>query len=152
MPAENNAQILIRLAKSEDAQRIAVLCYLLGYSTSEEQVQKRLKLLSNNQEHIVYVAYLPDEPVIGWVHVYVIKSLVVGSAALIGGLIVNPEYRSRGAGRLLMQNAEQWAKEQGCETLQLRSNVVRQEAHHFYEQIGYTAFKTQLAFYKDLSN
>ncbi len=152
MQAENKPQILIRSARSGDAQWIAVLCNLLGYPTSEQEVQKRLELLGNDEEHVVYVAYLPDEPVIGWVHVHVLKSLVVSSVAILGGLIVNQNYRGRGVGRLLMQHAEQWAKEHNCDTIQVRSNIVRQEAHRFYEKVGYTPFKTQLALQKDLNN
>lgn len=59
-------------------------------------------------------------------------------------------YRQAGIGRLLMRSAEQWAREKGCEAITLRSNVLRQEAHIFYEKIGYRRIKTLLAFYKPL--
>jgi len=151
MQAENRPQILIRKAISTDAQRIAVLCHLLGYPTSEQKVHERLKLLGNKQEHIVYVAYLLDEPVIGWIHVHVLQSVMLDSRAVILGLIVNPDYRGCGAGHLLIQHAQQWAKEQGCDTILVRSNIVRQQAHQFYEKVGYIPFKTQLVLHKDLN-
>ncbi len=151
MQEDNRPPVQIRSAKFEDAERIAMLCKLLDYPTSKQEVQKRLNLLAEEEEHIIYIAYLLDEPVIGWVHVHALKSLVVGYLAVIGGLIVHPNYRGRGVGRLLMQFAEQWAKAQGCDSILVRSNVVRQEAHRFYEKIGYTQLKRQLVLHKKVS-
>lgn len=34
----------------------------------------------------------------------------------------------------------------------IRSNMLRQEAHQFYEKVGYQAFETQLTFRKELAN
>lgn len=147
---QNKAQVLIRSARTEDFAPIALLCQQLGYSTSKQEVQERLKRLERDTEHVLYIAYLPDEPVIGWVHVYVSESLLVDRRAEIGGLIVNEHYRRYGVGRLLMQQAEQWAREQGCDALYVRSNVVRQEAHIFYQKIGYVSIKTQLVLRKAL--
>ncbi len=36
-----------------------------------------------------------------------------------------------------MQQAEPWAKERGCRSVRLRSNVVRPRAHTFYESLSY---------------
>jgi GNAT superfamily N-acetyltransferase len=151
MQTENTDQILIREANLTDAQRIAALCDLLGYPTSEEKVSDRLKSLASSQEHIVYVAYLPNEPILGWVHAHVLELVILEKLAVIFGLIVDPNYQRCGAGRLLMQCAEQWAKEQGCESILVRSNVMRQEAHEFYEKIGYVRLKTQLVLSKELN-
>ena len=94
---------------------------------------------------------MPNEPVVGWVHIHVLQSVVLERPAVILGLIVNPDYRRCGAGRLLIQHAQQWAKEQGCETILVRSNVMRQQAHEFYEKVGYVLLKTQLVLSKDLN-
>jgi len=51
-------------------------------------------------------------------------------------------------GRLLMQQAEQWAREQGYSEVILRSNVIRARAHKFYESLGYTPIKSQKVFRK----
>lgn len=45
--------------------------------------------------------------------------------------------RRSGAGHRLMQAAEQWAREQGCWAIYLRSHVSRADAHQFYHKIGY---------------
>lgn len=50
-----------------------------------------------------------------------------------------------------MERAERWAREQGCWAIYLRSNVVREGAHAFYERLGYERVKMQLALRKALS-
>ena len=114
---ENRVQVQIRSATTEDIASIALLCQELDYSTSEQDVQKRLKRFEQDAERVVYVAYLPNESIVGWVHVYISESLLTGRRAEIDGLIVNELYRSCGAGRLLMQSVEQWAKQQGCDSV-----------------------------------
>jgi GNAT superfamily N-acetyltransferase len=47
-----------------------------------------------------------------------------------------------------MNAAEQWARGQGYERMRLRSNVVRSEAHGFYEALGYKCSKTSRVFEK----
>lgn len=70
--------------------------------------------------------------------------------AQVGGLVVDAAHRTQGIGRELMLAAERWAVERGCVSVDVRSNVVRKDAHIFYERIGYRNAKTQYAFRKRL--
>ena len=87
---------------------------------------------------------------VGWVQVFGRQLLVVDRHAEIGGLVVDEGYRGRGVGGLLMELAEDWARAWGCETLYVRSNVVREDAHRFYEGAGYHLIKTSRVFLKEL--
>ena len=146
----DSGQANIRLAWAEDAERIAVLCQQLGYPASQEEVQRRLNQIQQDEQHAVYVAELPDGRVVGWVHVHVCQLVVADPQAEIGGLVVDEGYRRCGVGRLLMQQAEQWAREKECWAIYLRSNAVRKDAHVFYEETGYSNVKTSMAFRKAL--
>ena len=64
----------------------------------------------------------------------------------VGGLVVDEHHGGAGIGRLLMNEAETWARQQGCRRVRLRSNVVRTAAHEFYQRIAYTVCKTHYAF------
>lgn len=147
--ANDSSQATIRLARAGDAEHIAALCQQLGYPATQEDVQRRLNQIQQDEQHAVYVAELPGH-VSGWVHVYVCQLIVADPQAEIGGLVVDEDYRRCGVGRLLMQQAEQWAREKGCWAVYLRSNVVRKDAHAFYEGIGYSNVKTSMAFRKAL--
>ena len=145
------ATLTIRLAALEDGPALAMLCAQLGYPTSPQAVQQRLQHIHGLSDHAVYVAKHPEAGVIGWVHVYVTDLLETDRQAEIGGLVVSEVHRQTGAGKLLMQYAEQWARTQACAAVCLRSNIIREGAHAFYRKIGYREIKRQLTFRKLLS-
>lgn len=140
----------IRQAKINDAERIAILCEQLGYSATKEQIEERLSKIQNNDSHIIYVATVENEYVIGWAQAHISDLIIIPNQALLFGLVVDKNYRNSGIGRLLMQHIEEWATLFGCEGVILRSNIKRQEAHLFYEKIGYTNIKQSITFYKKL--
>ncbi len=145
-----NNQVLIRTAEIKDAARIAILSDQLGYSVTNQQAKERIYKIQNNDNHLLYVATLDNEELIGWVHAYICDSIVIQTPALILGLVVDQDYRHQGVGRLLMEEIENWAAKSGAEGVLLRSNIKRNEAHLFYEKIGYTNIKQSLTFYKSL--
>lgn len=99
-------------------------------------------------QHAVLVAEPVEGKVIGWLHVSVEPLLETELRAEVNGLVVADDERSRGAGRLLLQAAEEWAREHGCKSMSVRSNVIRERAHQFYARNGYEHYKTQKAFRK----
>jgi GNAT superfamily N-acetyltransferase len=56
--------------------------------------------------------------------------------AWIPDLIVGPEARRQGVGRMLLEEAESRARDRGCHALTLESGYRRAEAHHMYRQFG----------------
>ena len=137
--------IVVRKAQLKDVKEITRLCQQLGYSTSTKEVQEYIQLKTNRQR-IVYVACQKEHSVVGWINVYVANELLVSKQAEIGGLIVDEGYRACGIGCQLMQQAKVWAQQQGCNSLQVRSNIIRQQAHAFYERLGFDLDKTQQVF------
>lgn len=140
----------IRRATPDDAEAIARLSDQLGYPTNREETTRRLREVTGQSGHAVYVAEA-DGNLIGWVHIYVNHSLLADMPAEVAGLVVDEGYRGRGVGRVLMEQAERWAQERGCRSVRLRSNVVRSRAHAFYERLGYQVIKAQKAFCKDFA-
>lgn len=55
-------------------------------------------------------------------------------SVMVGRVVVLPEYRRRGLGSLVIQEAEKWVKEQGYKKIKLESRDVAVE---FYEKLGY---------------
>ena len=49
-----------------------------------------------------------------------------------------------------LEAAEDWACQHDCPSMSVRSNVIRDRAHKFYERQGYEHYKTQKAFRKTL--
>ena len=140
----------MRTARESDAARIAELSGQLGYPSTTEDILRRMRSLVPVANHALLVAENPAGDVIGWVHVSVNPLIESDVRAEINGLVVAEGQRSVGAGRLLLEEAERWARDRGCRTVSLRSNVIRASAHRFYERLGYEHYKTQKAFRKNL--
>lgn len=140
----------IRRARRKDAEQIAELSGQLGYPATAAEIQARLGKLRPAGRHVVYVADMPGAGVVGWLHVSVCNLLENDVRAEVNGLVVAEGQRSLGAGARLLAAAEDWARRQGCKAMNVRSNVIRERAHQFYERAGYEHYKTQKAFRKPL--
>jgi GNAT superfamily N-acetyltransferase len=147
-----SARVKIRRARRGDAERIAQLSGELGYPATAAQVARRLRQLKPTSKHAVFVAESPDAAtgLIGWVHVSVSHLLESDMRAEVNGLIVAEGQRSARAGAKLLEAAEEWARRRSCRGMNVRSNVIRERAHGFYERNGYEHYKTQKAFRKAL--
>jgi GNAT superfamily N-acetyltransferase len=140
----------IRRAKNVDAQQIAVLSGQLGYPATAAQMLKRWRGIKPISQHAVFVAESGKDGVIGWVHVSRQPLLEAEIRAEVNGLVVAEGQRSLGAGARLLAAAEDWARKHGCKGMSVRSNVIRERAHQFYERNGYEHYKTQKSFRKAL--
>src|ERR1700691_1589397 len=116
----------IRPAHPLDHARIAALAGQLSYPSTPQEIAKRLQGIKGSTEAAVFVAELETGEIAGWIAVFVYRT--VGAEA----------------------RAEEWARENGCHAIGLRSNVIRDRAHAFYQRHGYAHVKTQKAFRKQL--
>lgn len=147
---EKKKELKIRLARIGDAARLAELSGQLGYPATPAEIRERMKGIRPAAQHALFVAETKDAGVIGWIHVSKQPLLEGDLRAEINGLIVAEKHRSFGAGARLLAAAEDWAREHGCKGMSVRSNVVRERAHQFYERNGFEHYKTQKSFRKPL--
>jgi GNAT superfamily N-acetyltransferase len=139
--------MITREATASDAAALAALSTQLGYPAQPEEAAERLIALG--PAGTVLVAE-ENGAVLGWIHVCGIQFFQSPPFAEIGGLVVDEAARGRGVGRLLLEAAVRWAAEQGYGKLRVRSNVVREDAHRFYEREGFLRVKTQAVFDRKL--
>ncbi|MGA8073048.1 MAG: GNAT family N-acetyltransferase [Candidatus Acidiferrales bacterium] len=144
------ARIRVRRAISSDISQLAQLAGQLGYPSSEDEIRARLAGIEAAPEHALFVAETADGKLAGFLNVYVMRTIDSDARTEIAALVVDDAHRSLGVGKVLIEQAEAWARENGCRAIGLRSNVIRERAHRFYERLGYEHYKTQKAFRKTL--
>jgi len=139
--------ITIREADASDAARLVELIIALGHPIEEVDVSRNLETLA--RIGILPLVATDGDQVIGMcgisAMVTVHRPAPVGRVSV---MIVDEAYRGRGIGALLMAEAERRLTEQGCKIIEVTSNMRRDRAHHFYEQLGYE--RTSFRFMKKL--
>ncbi|HEX7914687.1 GNAT family N-acetyltransferase [Rudaea sp.] len=152
MAAAIDAHIVVRAADEGDVESIAALAGQLGYPTAPAEMRERYARVRAARAGEIFVAVLAaDGRVVGWTHVVPCLQLEGAAHAELAGLVVDEHVRGSGIGRALLAAAEQWARMHGFALMRVRSNVVRERAHRFYEREGYARIKAQAMFRKSIA-
>jgi GNAT superfamily N-acetyltransferase len=143
-------KVTIRNAGLTDAPAIAGLSGQLGYPVYEQAIAERLASILGRKGTAVFVAELGGK-VVGWAHVVGEQFLESPPFAELAGLIVDRDTRRLGVGRQLVHACAQWARDQGHGQIRVRCSVVREDAHQFYQKVGFAKLKSQIVFGMELS-
>lgn len=140
----------IRGAEMRDVAWIAELATQLGYPTTAAQMEPRLARMLASARDRVFVAEI-DGTVAAWIHIKLEDALESDTYGEIRGLIVGDGSRGRGIGLELMRAGEAWLRELGIPRLRVRSNIIRADAHRFYEREGFRKVKQSFVLEKLLA-
>ncbi|HEY2721177.1 MAG TPA: GNAT family N-acetyltransferase [Chitinophagaceae bacterium] len=138
-------KFIIRQISEKDAVSAAHLSGQLGYDISVEMTLDNINAIRTNSGHDAFVA-LDGDRVVGWIAVSRAYQIESAPCCEIRGLIVDELYRKKGVGKLLVEKAKSWCKEQGNSKLRVRCNAKRAETHLFYRHLGFRDVKEQKVF------
>ena len=141
--------LTIRDAELNDALKLAALMGELGYQTTSHEMRKRLKSILSDARYRTLVAENENE-VCG----------MIGTLTHVGhehndpsgkiiALIVPETGRRKGAGRALIAAAEKDFGRRNVTRVTLTTRFEREDAHRFYEALGYS--RTGFRFAKNLA-
>lgn len=137
--------IELKLLTTENAAQVALLSAQLGYQCSESQTEQCIKAISTSRNDAAFAAFY-EKRIVGWIHVFYTLRLETNPFCEIGGLVVDEHFRGKGIGKELIAKAKEWCVGNGCNDLRVRSNVLRDEAHLFYQYAGFIFKKEQKVF------
>lgn len=98
---------------------------------------ERLRGVINNSQHsAIFIAIdESDGALVGLCSVYRdIDSVRFGPRSWVEDLAVDPDRRSQGVGKRLLDTARAWARDHGAAHLELDSGDAREAAHRFYRR------------------
>lgn len=127
----------IRTAEVRDCCEIAKLMLELGYPTSPELLERKLKEFEGRDYDQVFVAEL-DEEIIGVISCHITSLFHQEEASgRITSLVVKSGLAGTGIGSRLVQTAEEYFKNCNCIKSEVTSGNIRTGAHEFYISCGY---------------
>ncbi|WNF28208.1 GNAT family N-acetyltransferase [Streptomyces sp. C11-1] len=97
------------------------------------------RLTDDPNQHVVVA--VREDRVVGTLQLTIVPGLSRRGAtrSIIEGVRIHGDERGSGLGTQLIQWAVDESRRQNCQLVQLTSDVTREDAHRFYERLGFTA-------------
>lgn len=135
-------EISIRPATEEDLPAILAL-----YSAAEisdnvdftiEEARKQFALFAQYPFFRLYVAVLAGQ-IVGTYELLIMDNLAKRGrkSGIVEDVAVDPGFQRLGIGRRMMEHARETCRREQCYKLTLSSNVIREDAHRFYDSLGF---------------
>jgi ribosomal protein S18 acetylase RimI-like enzyme len=137
LPNERLLDLTIRVAELNDATALAQLMCELGYETTESEMQMRMERIATDERFRTFVAVL-DCKVCGMIGTLTCPGYEHNDpGGRILALATLSTMRRCGIGRALMATAEKDFAQRGIRRVALNTRLAREDAHKFYESLGY---------------
>lgn len=147
LPDSPFAAYVIRAACAADTPQLAALLQQLGEDEpAPDAALLALRLSERPKDRLVLVAER-DGRLLGTCTLILIEHLAHNFArsAILEDVVVDHEARGLGIGQALTLRAAQHARAWGCYKLALSSSQSREEAHRFYQKLGFRPHGISLA-------
>jgi ribosomal protein S18 acetylase RimI-like enzyme len=105
--------------------------FIDGNRTSEADLEA--ELAAKPRSHLLVFKENADSPIQGCVWLEPVSD----GTWYLGSLTVDPLLQNSGLGRVLLESAEQWAKERGATTIEMKVVNVRDTLIAWYQRRGY---------------
>ncbi|HKA79243.1 MAG TPA: GNAT family N-acetyltransferase [Xanthobacteraceae bacterium] len=138
----DQAMLLIRPAAATDLRGVLDLYAQpeldAGNVLPVETARQLHERFADYPDYTLYVAERGDE-IVGTFALLVMHNLghLGAPSAIVEDVAVAPSMQGKGIGKAMMQFAVERAHEKGCYKLMLSSNAKRENAHAFYESLGF---------------
>lgn len=132
----------IRQASLEDLPMLLPLYRYLGMDDGtileEKEAQSVFQRITAYPDYKVYVVEIEGE-IIGTFSLLIMDNLghLGKPSAILEDVVVHPSWRGKGIGGRMVRFAMALAAFKGCYKISLNSDLRRQDAHRFYEKLGF---------------
>ena len=150
----DQAKLLIRPAVAGDLEKVLALYAEPEFDAGDvlplETAKRLWQRFADYPDYTLYVAERAAD-VVGSFALLVMHNLghLGAPSAIVEDVVVASAFQRHGIGKAMMQFALDRCREKGCYKLMLSSNAKREDAHAFYESLGFVrhgfSFRIDLA-------
>lgn len=139
--------VTIRRARAKDFESVYQFICELQNKVFDHAILKRLYLENIHKKENFYLVAAQDELLIGYLscHIQVLLHHA-GKVAEIQEIFVLPEYRSRGVGKLLVDEIKHRTNKAGAVQLEVTTRMIREKAIAFYKRESFKDSHKKLVF------
>lgn len=145
--------IQIRQAHEEDIEAVLRLYVSAGIdselSFTPEEARNHFAIFCRYPSYRIFLA-LVEEEIAGTYALLIMDNLAKRGrkSGVVEDVAVAPEWQGQGIGRAMMEHAREECRKANCYKFVLSSNLLREEAHQFYDSLGFErhgySFRMQL--------
>lgn len=134
--------IIIRKATDQDLAAILHLYSTAGIggdvSFTLKEARSHFRLLKRYPWFQIFVAVI-EGAIVGTYELLIMDNLAKRGrkSGIVEDVAVDPQFQRRGIGRAMMEHAREQCRHNQCYKLLLSSNAGREDAHRFYEALGF---------------
>lgn len=122
----------------------------LPHELSIDYIVNKLQKISTMKNSIVLVAEDNESNLAGYAFLTEVVFLGMEPFIELQSILVNRVHRRQGIGKALMNASEEWARNNGFHEIVLSSRIHLNNAHKFYEGLGYKTYKQSYFFKKKI--
>ena len=133
-----------RDATKGDIEQLHSLMLDLGYKVNKTDLLDRIELIRNKGDKLIVAD--KGGVIVGVVQALIDIRLAEGKNGEIVSLVVSSASQGNGVGKKLLTLAKEFLLDSQCNSIRVRANSVRKNAHEFYKALGFIEKKTQKIF------
>ena len=140
--------IQFRNIKKQDIETIVQMSAQFGYEIRYGNFTERINELIKNSSHAIIVATNAENKAVGWIQLEMSSFIFSDKTCIILAVFVDKNFRGNQIGKKLIEKAEIWAKEKGCMSFKICSDLTRIDLQAFYKHMGFELVKSEQVFFK----
>ncbi len=136
------SEVIFREAGDDDLPAILKLYSAARISDDQaftvEEARQHLQLFRRYPSFRIFVALI-DNAIVGTYELLIMDNLAKRGkkSGVVEDVAVDPACQGRGIGRAMMNHAREQCRQVGCYKFVLSSNLKREDAHRFYDALGF---------------
>ena len=130
-------ELTFEILTVENIAEISVLGQQLNPKMTLEQIQNLLKEMFTLSTYRCFGLFL-NKKLVGISSGWITVRFYSGKQLEVDNVTIENSLQSKGLGKQFFDFIENWAKENGCETIELNTYVQNSKSHKFYFNLGYS--------------
>ena len=130
-------ELTFEILTVENIAEISVLGKQLNPKMTLEQIQNLLKEMFTLSTYRCFGLFL-NKKLVGISSGWITVRFYSGKQLEVDNVTIENSLQSKGLGKQFFDFIENWAKENGCETIELNTYVQNSKSHKFYFNLGYS--------------
>lgn len=141
------------ITKNDFSEWFKLRKLLWDESDNEEHKAEMLGIFENTDTQLVLIAELASGKFVGFLEASIrpfVEDCETDHVGYLEGWFVEPAFRRKGIGKILVRTAENWARQKGCEEMASDSEIGNDLSFEAHQRLGYEETSRLVHLRKDL--